>query len=132
MLLLFFAVVSNIPRLQLVHAKLRFREGAQLGQLFLTLRTSTFGQIGQEVEHLLRVFGHFGGEGFIRVAVEAQQLSQLVTEGEDFRHDRAVVPLTGIRPLIGGAGAIRAVHLFAKRLVVAVGHHRQIAWDIQG
>ena len=131
-LLLFFAVVSNVPRLQLVHAELRFREGAQLGQLFFTLRTGAFRQIGQEVEHLLRVFRHFGGERFVGVVFKAQQLRQLVAQGEDFRHDRAVVPLTGIRPLIGGAGAIRAVHLFAKRLVFAVGHHRQIAWDIQG
>ena len=131
MLLLFFAVVRDIPRLQLVHAELRFREGAQLGQLFLTLRTGAFRQIGQEVEHLLRVLRHFGGEGFIGVVFEAQQLRQLVTQGEDFRHYRAVVPLTGIRPLIGGAGAVRTVHLFAQGLVVAVGHHRQIARDIK-
>ncbi len=97
-LLLFFAVVRDIPRLQLVHAELRFREGAQLGQLFLTLRTGAFRQIGQEVEHLLRVLRHFGGEGFIGVIFEAQQLCQLVSQGEDLRHYRAVVPLTGIRP----------------------------------
>lgn len=33
-LLLFFAVVGNVPRLQLIDAKLGFGEGAQLGQLF--------------------------------------------------------------------------------------------------
>jgi hypothetical protein len=35
-----------------------------VGQLFFTLRTGAFRQVGQEVEHLLRVFRHFGGEGF--------------------------------------------------------------------
>lgn len=34
MLLLLFAVVGDIPRLQLLNAELRFGEGAQLGQLF--------------------------------------------------------------------------------------------------
>ena len=131
MLLLFFAVVRNIPRLQLVHAELRFRKSTQLSQLFLTLRTGAFCQIGQEVEHLLWVLRHFGGEGFVGVVFEAQQLCQLVTQGEDFRHHRAVVPLTGIRPLIGGARAVGAVHLFTQCLVVAVGHYRQVAWDIQ-
>ncbi len=131
-LLLFFAVIRDVPRLQLIHAELRFGEGTQLGQLFFTLRTGAFRQIRQEIEHLLRVLGHFGGEGFIRVAVKVQQLCQLVTQGEDFRHHRAVIPLPGIRALIGGAGAVGAVHLFTQCLVVAVGHHRQIAWDIQG
>ncbi len=55
-----------------------------------------------------------------------------MTQGEDFGHHRGVVPLTGIRTLIGGAGAVGAIHLFAQGLVVAVGHHRQIARDIQG
>ena len=131
MLFLFFAVVRDIPRLKLVHAELRFRKGAQLSQFFFPLRTGAFRQIGQEVEHLLWFLGHFGGEGFIRVAVEAQQLCQLVAQGEDLRHHRAVIPFARIRPLIGGAGAVGAVHLFAQGLVVAVGHHRQIAWDIQ-
>ncbi len=45
-LLLFLAVVRDIPRLQLIDAELRFRKGAQLGQLFLALRTGAFGQIG--------------------------------------------------------------------------------------
>ncbi|MNB78906.1 hypothetical protein D3C75_256190 [compost metagenome] len=54
-----------------------------------------------------------------------------MTQGEDFGHHRAVIPFTGIRPLIGGAGAVGAVHLFAQSLVVTVGHYRQIARDIQ-
>ncbi len=46
MLLLFLAVVRDIPWLQLINAELCFCKGAQLGQLFLTLRTGAFGQIG--------------------------------------------------------------------------------------
>lgn len=42
MLLLFFAVVSDIPRLQFINAKLRFGEGAQLGQLFLPCGRARF------------------------------------------------------------------------------------------
>ncbi|MNB78907.1 hypothetical protein D3C75_256200 [compost metagenome] len=46
MLLLFFAVVRNVPRLQVIHATLGFRKGTQLGQLFLALWTGAFCQIG--------------------------------------------------------------------------------------
>ena len=45
-LFLFFAVVRDIPRLQLIDAKFRFGEGAQLCQLFFALRTRAFCQIG--------------------------------------------------------------------------------------
>ena len=131
-LLLFFAVVGNVPRLQLIDAKLGFGEGAQLGQLFFALRTGAFCQVGEEVEHLLRILRHFGGEGFKGIAVKAQQLRQLMAQSEDLRHHRAVIPFTGVRPLIGGTRGVGAVHLFAQRLVVAVGHHRQVARDIQG
>ena len=131
MLFLFFAVVSDVPRLQLFDAELGFSESAQLGQLFFALWTGAFCQVGEEVEHLLRILRHFGGEGFKGVAVKAQQLRQLVAQSEDLRHHRAVIPFPGVRPLIGGAGGIGAVHLFAQRLIVAVGHHRQVARDIQ-
>ena len=132
MLLLFFAVVSDIPRLQFIHAEFGFGEGAQLSQFFLTLRTGAFSQVAQKVEHLLRILRHFGRQRLIGIAVEAQQLSQLVAQGEDFRHYRAVIPLTGIRPLVRSAGGIGAIQLFTQRLVIAVGHYRQIARDIQG
>ncbi len=45
-LFLFFAVVSDIPRLKLIHAKFSFGKGAQLCQLFFTLRAGAFCQIG--------------------------------------------------------------------------------------
>ena len=45
-LFLFFAVVSDIPRLQLIDAKFGFGEGTQLCQLFFALRTRAFCQIG--------------------------------------------------------------------------------------
>ncbi len=45
-LFLFFAIVSDIPRLKLIHAKFSFGKGAQLCQLFFTLRAGTFCQIG--------------------------------------------------------------------------------------
>ena len=131
MLFLFFAVVSDVPRLQLFDAELGFSKSAQLGQLFFALRTGAFCQVGEEVEHLLRILRHFGGEGFKGVAVKAQQLRQLVAQSEDLRHHRAVIPFPGVRPLIGSAGGVGAVHLFAQRLIVAVGHHRQVARDIQ-
>ena len=131
MLLLFFAVVSDIPRLQLIHTKLFFGERTQLRQLSFTLRTGAFGEIGQEVEYLRRVFRHFGRQRFIGIAFKTEQLGQLVTQGENFRHHRAVIPFTCIRPLVRGASAVSAVHLFAQRLVVAIGHHRQIARNIQ-
>ena len=54
-----------------------------------------------------------------------------MTQREDLFHHLAVVPLTGVRALIGGAGAVSAIHLFTQSLVVAVGHYRQVAWDIQ-
>ena len=44
--LLVIAVVSDIPRLQLIDAKFGFGEGTQLRQLFFALRTRAFCQIG--------------------------------------------------------------------------------------
>ena len=54
-----------------------------------------------------------------------------MTQSEDLFHHLAVVPFTGVRALIGGAGAVSAIHLFTQSLVVAVGHYRQVAWNIQ-
>ncbi|GDW11933.1 hypothetical protein ExPUPEC96_03458 [Escherichia coli] len=54
-----------------------------------------------------------------------------MTQSEDLFHHLAVIPLTGVRALIGSAGAVSAIHLFTQGLVVAVGHYRQVAWDIQ-
>ena len=54
-----------------------------------------------------------------------------MTQSEDLFHHLAVIPFTGVRALIGGAGAVSAIHLFTQGLVVAVGHYRQIAWYIQ-
>ena len=45
-LFLFFAVVSDIPRLQLIDAKFGFGKGTQLRQLFFALWTRAFCQIG--------------------------------------------------------------------------------------
>ena len=131
MLLLLFTVIGEIPRIQLLNAMLFLREGAQLLQLFFTLRTRAFSQVIKEVDDLRRALRHFGRQRFIRVGVEAQQLSQLVTQRQLFRHDGAIVPFTGVRTLIGGACRIGAIHLFAQRRVVAVGHDWQVAWNIQ-
>ena len=128
---MFLAVVSDIPRLQLINTKFRFGEGAQLSQLFLPLRTGTFRQIGQEVEDLLRVLRHFGSQRFKGVAFKAQQLCQFVAQREDLFHYRAVVPFASVRPLVRRARGVSAIHLFTQPLVVTVGHHRQVAWDIQ-
>ncbi len=65
------------------------------------------------------------------IIFEAQQLRQFMAQRKNFFHHRAVIPLTGVRPLVGGASGIGAIHLFTQRLVVAVGHHWQIARDIQ-
>ena len=54
-----------------------------------------------------------------------------MTQREDLFHHLAVVPLTGVRTLIGSASAVSTIHLFAQSLVVAIGHYRQVAWDIQ-
>ena len=81
-----------------------FGEGAQLRQLLLGLRAGALGQIAQEADHLLRALRHFGRQRLVGVGIEAQQLSQLVAQRQRFRHHFAVVPFTGVRPLIGGAG----------------------------
>ncbi len=65
------------------------------------------------------------------IVVEAQQLGQFVTQSKDLRHHRAVIPFARVWPLVGGAGAVGAVKLFAQGLVIAVGHHRQIARDVE-
>lgn len=55
-----------------------------------------------------------------------------MAQGEDLGHHRAVVPFAGVRSLVRSAGGVGAIELFAQRLVVAVGHHRQVARDIKG
>ena len=39
---------------------------------------------------------HLGGQGELGVVGKAQQLGQLVAQGQDFLHQRGVVPLPGI------------------------------------
>lgn len=63
---------------------------------------------------------------------EAEQARQFLTQVEDLGHHRAVVVLAGVRPLVGGAGAVGSVHLFAQGAVVGVGHHRVVAGEFRG
>lgn len=50
MLLLLFTVIGEIPRIKLGHAVLFTGKGAQLLQLFFTLRTGAFRQVIKEVD----------------------------------------------------------------------------------
>ena len=51
---------------------------------------------------------------------------------EYFRHHRSVIPLAGIRALVGSAGHKRLVDFPAQMPIVAVGHDREEAGEIQG
>ncbi len=86
----------------------------------------------QEVQDLLAAAGHLGGQGALGVVVKAQQLGLGVAALEDFRHHRGVVPLAGIRALVGGAGHKGLIDFPAQIPVVAVGHDREEAGEIQG
>ncbi|SYL73569.1 Uncharacterised protein [Klebsiella pneumoniae] len=49
-----------------------FGKGGQLSHFLLTLMMGTLRQVIQEIQHLLRVFRHFGGEGFFRVVFKTE------------------------------------------------------------
>ena len=63
--------------------------------------------------------------------MEAQQLGYFVTQRQNAFHDRAVVPLAGVRSLVGGAGAVGVVQRPPQLPIVSVIQYRQIGWQFQ-
>ncbi|MNH08140.1 hypothetical protein D3C79_675480 [compost metagenome] len=131
-LLELLGVVRDIPGGQLVLTVLLGGEGADLLQLGLALRQGFGREIGEEAHHLLGLVRHLGGQGELGVVAKAEQLGQLAAQGEQLGHDGGVVPLAGVRALLGGAGGEGLIQLGAQRAVVGIHHHRQVGGDVQG
>ncbi|MNG00323.1 hypothetical protein D3C84_832540 [compost metagenome] len=104
----------------------------ELLQVLRGERLAALGQVAQETQHLIARLGHFGRQAQLRETAEPQQSCQLLTQVEDFFHDRAIIVLTGIRALVRRAGAVGGVDFFAQCTVVGVGHHRVVAREFQG
>ena len=130
MLAQLLAVVTDVPALQ-IGAALLGGEGLQLLQVLNGEGFAALRQVAQEVQHLVRGFGHLGRQAQIGVAGKTEQLGQFLAQAENLLHHRAVVVLAGVRPLIRGAGTVGGVQLFAQGAVVGVGHHREVAGELQ-
>ena len=95
-----FAVVADIPGLQVVYTVFIFHKRLQLGKLFLCLGLGLGRQLVQERQHLVDTPGHLGGQGTLGVVIKTQQLGQRMTPLEDLCHYRCVVPGSRIRALV--------------------------------
>jgi len=126
----FFAKEAGVPAFQLRGALLA-GVGLQLLKVAGSERLAALGQVTQEGQHLIRCLGHFGGQAQLGEAGKTQQLGQLLTQVENFFHHRAVVELAGIRALVRGAGAVSRVDFFAQGAVFGVGHHREVAGELE-
>ncbi len=125
------APVAQVPGLQIVGALLG-GERLQGRHFPFRLGFGAAGQVVEKADHLIHVAGHFGGQGFVRVVGETEQVSLLVAQLEDLVHHRAVVVFTGLRALVGGAGGEGPVHLFAQGAVLGVAHHREEHREVEG
>ena len=72
MLFLLIRKIGHIPRFEFINAVMFFGKGGQLSHFLLTLMMGTLRQVIQEIQHLLRVFRHFCGEGFFRVVFKTE------------------------------------------------------------
>ena len=57
-----FAVVADVPRLQVFHTVFVLRKGFEFGKLFLGLGLGFGRQLVQEAQHLVAAAGHLGGQ----------------------------------------------------------------------
>ncbi|MNM61958.1 hypothetical protein D3C81_732710 [compost metagenome] len=125
------AIETGVPARQ-VRAALFGGIGLELLQVLLGERLAAHGEVTEEVQDLFRRLGHLGRQRQFGEAGVAQQLRQLLAQVEDFLHHRAVVVLPGVRALVGGAGAVGGVDLFAQGAVFGVGHYGEVAGEFQG
>ena len=131
MLFELLGVVGEIPGGQLADAELLKGKLTQLGQILQGLGPGAGRQIVEEAQHLGRFIRHLGGQRVVGIGGKTQQLRQFMTQRDDFVHQRRVVPLAGIRPLIGSPGDKGGVDLLAQCPIVAVHDDGQIGGNIQ-
>ena len=123
-------IVGDIPGFEFVQPLVP-RIGLQLGILRPRGGHAAVCEILQELQDLLRGFGHLPRQRVVGVALEAEQGGLSRPQRQDLFHDRAVVPLVSARTLVGGPGHIGGVHLLPQGSVVRVLHHRVIGGIIQ-
>ena len=113
--------IGHVPGLQVGDAELGGGEHFQLIKLAPRDGLGLGGQLAQEAQHALGRAGHLVGQRKVRVGVEAQQVGGLVAQRQKGFDARAVVVRAGLRALVGGAGVVGGVQLFAQRPVVGEG-----------
>ena len=126
-----FGIVGDIPGLKSPKAGAVGREFAEFGEFAFRPGAAPGGQIVQKAHDLGRGLGHFCRQRIMGVAFKAQQAGLFGAVLQDFAHARAVVPLAGVRALIGGARHIGGVHCPPEIRVVGVLHDRQITGQVQ-
>jgi len=120
---------GHVPGLQVIQAQFAAGKVAQLGHVFLSVRTGALGQVTQEAHHLRRAVGHLGHQRHIGKAAVAQQAGFFLAQAQDVLHELRVVALS--RAEFAGTGAVGAVHGLAQAAVGGVLHHRQVARHVQ-
>ena len=92
-------VVANVPGLEPAACK-----AFELLEFALGRRTAQAGELSQELEHLIGIPCHLRGERVLGEGREPGQVRGFVAQREDLSHERRVVPLARVRPLVGGPG----------------------------
>ena len=107
-------VVGHVPGLEPPAG-----EGLELLVFTLGRGAAQASELSQELEDFVRIPRHLGGERVLGEVREPGQVRGLVPQREDLGHQRCVVPLAGVRPLVRGARHPGLVELAPQRLVVA-------------
>ncbi len=126
----FFRAVGDVPGLQLGDAELAGGKLAQFGQFAQRHRPRLGGQFAQETQHTLGRAGHLVGKRHMGAGGEVEQQSGFVPQRKDLLDALAVVVRAGAGALVGGAGVVGGVDLFAQGAGVGEGqdglHHRTL------
>ena len=89
----FFTDVGVVPGLRVAQLQVLGGKGAQVGHVFFGIRTGATGQVAQEADHLFGRVGHLGHHRDFAEILVAQQARFFESQGQDLRHDGAVVKL---------------------------------------
>ena len=131
MLAQLLAVVGNIPRFQIVHAKVRARELTELFKFSSSCGHSQLRQITKKLVNASDRFRHFPGYGNLGVILIAKQGGQFRTAGEDVTDGSSVVEGEVVPSLIGSPGDVSGIDLLSQRSIVCVRHDRDVARCIE-
>ena len=85
----------------------------------------------QEGHDVIRNVRHLFNQRVFRIVPVTQQSGELLSQRQDLRHQRSIVPFPGVGTLLRGAGVIGRVHFLPELPVVCISHYRLIGGILQ-